>query len=248
MVVVVVVVVVAVVVVEWPTCHRCRWRHPAHCPATPTCAVCSLPPCPLPVSFDLRRTRPCCCSVFQNTTYTHKLVSVSWHKKQQCIFLEESDSRSIRQAKAGRWFALVWVSGVKVSDTRESFLSKVAVESDLREKTCKNRPCSNRESFFKRRKTAKVFMTHVQDSSGKPLSTATFERKLSAVSLPLVCFRAVTHSVKNSLIQFMYAVAVCIINIRLSTIKHCFKNRSAQSTRTWIWTISNENHNRYNSN
>jgi len=39
---------------------------------------------------------------------------------------------------------------------------------------------------FERRKIAKVFMTHVQVFFGKSLSKATFERKLSSVSLPLV--------------------------------------------------------------
>jgi len=38
---------------------------------------------------------------------------------------------------------------------------------------------------FERRKTAKVFMTHVQDFFRKSLSKATFDRKLSSVSLPL---------------------------------------------------------------
>jgi len=38
---------------------------------------------------------------------------------------------------------------------------------------------------FKRRKIAKVFMTHVQFFFRKSLSKATFERKLSSVSLAL---------------------------------------------------------------
>jgi len=40
--------------------------------------------------------------------------------------------------------------------------------------------------YFERRKTAKVFMTHMQDSFRKSPSTATFERKLYSVPLPLV--------------------------------------------------------------
>jgi len=36
------------------------------------------------------------------------------------------------------------------------------------------------KAYFERRKIAKVFMTHVQDTFGKSLLTATFERKLSS--------------------------------------------------------------------
>jgi len=39
--------------------------------------------------------------------------------------------------------------------------------------------------YFKRRKIANVFTTLVQDSFRKSLLTATFERKLCSVSLPL---------------------------------------------------------------
>jgi len=39
---------------------------------------------------------------------------------------------------------------------------------------------------FERRKIAKVFMTHVQVFFRKSLSKATFERKLSSVSLALL--------------------------------------------------------------
>ena len=39
--------------------------------------------------------------------------------------------------------------------------------------------------YFERRQIAKVFVTNVQDSFRKSRSTATFERKLSSVSLPL---------------------------------------------------------------
>jgi len=40
--------------------------------------------------------------------------------------------------------------------------------------------------YFERRKIAKVFMTHVQHFFRKSVSKATFERKLSSASLPLV--------------------------------------------------------------
>ena len=94
---------------------------------------------------------------------------------------------------------------IKASDTLESFLSKVAFESDFRKKTCTCvvktfaifllsketftiRTCSILESFFR-----------------KLLSKATFERKLASVSLPLRltelrqkdCLRVfITHSVE----------------------------------------------------
>jgi len=67
-------------------------------------------------------------------------------------------------------------------DTLESFHSKVAVESDLRNKTCNNRTCSNRESLFQKKKNCESF--HDTRAIGKSLSTAAFERKLSSVSLP----------------------------------------------------------------
>jgi len=41
------------------------------------------------------------------------------------------------------------------------------------------------KAYFKSRKIAKLFMTHVQDSFLNSLSTATFKRKLSSVSLAL---------------------------------------------------------------
>jgi len=67
----------------------------------------------------------------------------------------------------------------KGNDTLESFLSKVAVESDLRKKDCKNRICYNREIL--RKKIAKVYIKYVQDSFRKSLLTATFKRKLSTL-------------------------------------------------------------------
>jgi len=42
--------------------------------------------------------------------------------------------------------------------------------------------------YFERRKIAKVFMMHMQDSFRKSLSTATFKRKLSSYSsMDVVC-------------------------------------------------------------
>jgi len=74
--------------------------------------------------------------------------------------------------------------GLKVV-TRESFLSKVAFESNLRKKLARIEHALIVKVYFERRKIAKVFMTHVQDFFRKSLSKATFERKLSSVSLPL---------------------------------------------------------------
>ena len=72
------------------------------------------------------------------------------------------------------------------SDTLESFLSKVAVESNLRKKVARIEHVLIVKVYFKRRKTAKVFMTHEQVFFRKSVSKATFERKLSSVSLPSV--------------------------------------------------------------
>jgi len=47
--------------------------------------------------------------------------------------------------------------------------------------------------YFERRKIVKVFMTHVQDFFQKSLSEASFERKLSSVSLPLSCDVNIMH-------------------------------------------------------
>jgi len=74
----------------------------------------------------------------------------------------------------------------KGTDTLESFLSKVAFESNLRKKLAIIEHVLIVTVYFERRKIAKVFMTvHVQDFFRKLLSNATFERKLSGVSLPL---------------------------------------------------------------
>ena len=71
----------------------------------------------------------------------------------------------------------------KGSDTLESFLSKVAFESNLRKKLIRTEHVLIVKVPFERRKNAKVFMTHVQVFFRKSLSKATFERKLSSVSL-----------------------------------------------------------------
>ena len=77
----------------------------------------------------------------------------------------------------------------KGSDTLESFLSKVAFENSLRKKLSRVEHVLIVKVYFERRKTAKVFMTHVQDFFQMSLSKATFERKLSSVSLLLESIR-----------------------------------------------------------
>jgi len=71
----------------------------------------------------------------------------------------------------------------KGSDTLESFLSKVAFESNLRKKLSRIEHVLTMKVSFERRKIANVFMTRVQLFFRKSLSKATFERKLSSVSL-----------------------------------------------------------------
>jgi len=63
---------------------------------------------------------------------------------------------------------------------------KVAFEINLRKKLARTEHVLIVKVYFERRKIAKVFMTHVQDLFWKSLSKATFEKKLSGVSLPLV--------------------------------------------------------------
>ena len=75
---------------------------------------------------------------------------------------------------------------IKGSDTLESFLSKIAVESNLRKKLARIGHVLIVKVYFERRKIEKLFMTHVQDFFRKSLLMATFERKLSSVSLPLM--------------------------------------------------------------
>jgi len=77
-------------------------------------------------------------------------------------------------------------TGTKGSDTVESFLSKVAFKSNLRKKRARIEHVLIVKVYFERRKIAKVFMTRVQDFFRKSLLKATFGRKLSSVSLPLV--------------------------------------------------------------
>ena len=73
----------------------------------------------------------------------------------------------------------------KGSDTLESFLLKITFESNLRKKLARIEHVLIVTVYFERRKIAKVFMTHVQDFFQKSLLKATFERKISSVSLPL---------------------------------------------------------------
>ena len=51
----------------------------------------------------------------------------------------------------------------KGSDTLESFLSKVAFESNLQKKLARIEHVLLVKAYFERRKIRKVFMTHVQD-------------------------------------------------------------------------------------
>jgi len=76
--------------------------------------------------------------------------------------------------------ALLYFKG---NDTQESFLSKVAFESNLRKKLSRIEHVLILKVSFESRKITKVFVTHVQDFFRKSLSKATFERKLY-VSLP----------------------------------------------------------------
>jgi len=75
-------------------------------------------------------------------------------------------------------------SNPKGSDTLESFLSKVAFESNLRKKLSRIEHVLIVKVYFERRKIVKVVMTHGQDFFQKSFSKATFARKLSSVSLP----------------------------------------------------------------
>jgi len=56
-------------------------------------------------------------------------------------------------------------TATKGSDTLESFLSKVALESNLRKKLARIEHVLIVKFYFERRKTANVFMTHVHDFS-----------------------------------------------------------------------------------
>jgi len=81
--------------------------------------------------------------------------------------------------------------------THWKVLSKVAFESNLRKKLARTEHVLIMKVSFERRKMAKVFMTHVQDFFRKSLSKATFERKLSGVSLPLQQTDFAGHSNRN---------------------------------------------------
>jgi len=73
----------------------------------------------------------------------------------------------------------------KASDTLESFLSKVAFESDFQKKAC---TCVMKtfEIFLLSKETFTIRTCSILESFfRKLLSKATFERKLSSVSLPL---------------------------------------------------------------
>jgi len=85
-------------------------------------------------------------------------------------------------------------ASAKAGDTLESFLSKVAFESNLRKKLARIEQVLIVKVYFERRKTVKVFMTHEQHFFQKSLSKATFERKLSSVSLPLVSQGSLAYS------------------------------------------------------
>jgi len=73
----------------------------------------------------------------------------------------------------------------KGSDKQENFLSKVAFEIDLRKKLSRIEHVLIVKISFEIRKIAKVFMPRASFLSKvrKSLSKATFERKLSSVSL-----------------------------------------------------------------
>ena len=71
----------------------------------------------------------------------------------------------------------------KGSDTLESFLSKVAFESNLQKKLSRIEHVLIVKVSFERRKIAKVLVTHVHVFFRKSLLKATFGRKLSSVSL-----------------------------------------------------------------
>ena len=73
----------------------------------------------------------------------------------------------------------------KGSDTPESFLSKVTFKSNLRKKLSRIEHVLIMKVSLEGTKVANVFMTHVQVFFRKTLSKATFERKLSSVSLTL---------------------------------------------------------------
>jgi len=83
----------------------------------------------------------------------------------------------------------------RCSDTIESFLSKVTFESNLRKKLERIEHVLIVKVYFERRKTANVFMTHVQDFFRMSLSKPTFQRKLSGMwgAVVNLTVKVVTH-------------------------------------------------------
>ena len=74
---------------------------------------------------------------------------------------------------------LLAISRPKGSDTLESFLSKVAFESNLRKKLA---TCSNRESFFRKKKICESF----HDTRARFFFESDFRKRLSKENF-LVC-------------------------------------------------------------
>ena len=99
---------------------------------------------------------------------------------------EDSLHRLLQKVCTGRMSFLLThhqTTHCKGSDTLESFLSKVAFQSNLQKKLSRIEHVLIVKVSFERRKIAKVFMTRVQVFFRKSLSKATFQRKLSGVSL-----------------------------------------------------------------
>ena len=142
----------------------------------------------------------------------------------------------------------------KGSDTLESFLSKVAFESNLRKKLSRIEHVVIVKVSFKRRKTAKVFMTHVQVFFRKSLSKATFERKLSNVSLPLASllgfsmFVSTTVLCQNNTVRVFafLTLTVCLVIAEYAAADVSFSTRTGASgtfhtvtfQRHFIWQIT----------
>jgi len=73
----------------------------------------------------------------------------------------------------------------KGNDTLESFLSELAVESNVRKKPCTCVIKTFAVFFFRNKLSRLEHVLFLQVFFGKSLSTASFERKLSSVSLRL---------------------------------------------------------------
>jgi len=76
-----------------------------------------------------------------------------------------------------------FVRNTKGSDRLESFLSKVAFDSNLRKKLARTEHVLIVKVYLEIRKIVKVFMTHWKLFFRKSLSKVTFERKLSITTL-----------------------------------------------------------------